>query len=170
MSLYGLCVNTDDGVLTINGVSFATPMIYAFDLWDLFLGSDLKGTNSPAPQWPGSFPNRLRQSETTYDLPFLLDSAVDHAGTPYDPLTVTVQQGFERNIKWLRQNVIDPTSAKTVNANLVTPDGDSLDAPCQVLRIVRGIQVHAYSESGLPSMAMKASLKVRFPYGGFNWS
>lgn len=163
----GLCVNYDEPTLQIGPVSLASRSIWCFDTFDALLGSDLIGDLGAMPDYPGTFPNEQRQTATTYSFPILVDSQVNPlTGLDYTGLTPT--RAFLRTLAYIRNYLIDPTTARTLPAYLFHPDGYVLEKPCQVQRLVKGGRIEAVNEAGVMTMSMSGELKVRFPFGGFN--
>lgn len=161
----GLCVSLDHGWLEIDGNSLATPAIFVYNLWELIFGPDLKGTNGVRPAAPGAFANPMRPAETSYDLPIAIAGEVDVNGTEY-PEGSTI--GFERNIWWLRENIIDPSpTAATKPSIFHTADGLECTGEIQVLKLVRGQMVDGHDLlTGSSGLAMNGVLRVKYPYGG----
>lgn len=119
------------GTLSIDGVELVNcPAWTILSLAPLYDSPDTRGENVVIPGNHGSYPTPRRRAERVVNLDFVLLGTVDRSGTPYSDQN----QGLTRNIRYLRDNVIDPidTGDGCRTATMVDPDGRSWVGRVQV--------------------------------------
>lgn len=150
-----------DGV-PLHGLAWTMP-----DLFDLYLGSDVRGEDRIISKLPGAIPHKRRRTTTRHSLPLTICSDVlgetgaAWAGDPW--------AGIIANIDYLRANVIDPTNVGdgTRNWVLVVPGQANRTAKVHAERLVRGQLGQGTQQDGADGVIMRATLEISLPFGAF---
>lgn len=130
----------DEGVLTINSVSMNCPAWACTadengnnGLLQLWMSAEKRGENRELPATHGVIGYTKYRTGTRFDLNITITGDVNRLGAP----NANCQTGMATNMKYLRDNVIDPGDAQpdgAVTAGLVMW-GETLSAEIQVLRL-----------------------------------
>lgn len=149
---------TTGGQLTIGGVALIGPAWTVVEeaLTDLWLGGDLRGEDRIIPGAAGAIPYPRRWTVTRRSIPMWINPDVDRTGAAHS----SPQVGLWLNIKYLRENVVDPpgTTTGTRAAVLTLPDATTRTADVHVLGLTLGVR-------GLGGFA--AALDISIPAGVF---
>lgn len=143
-----LAAATRDGVLTIDGVAMQRLAWAVLDVTPLWLGPDQRGADTEIPGRPGGLANPRRADTTTLTLRMIIDGGYTPAGVwAPDP-----RAQLRLNVKYLRDNVSDPTyigdGRRTLT--LVTRDGATLSGLVHVGKLQLGDQVQGVARAALP--------------------
>jgi hypothetical protein len=152
------------GLLSIDGIALNGPAWNAADVFELWLGGDLKGSNLPMPLVTGDRPYPRRFTTTRVSLPFVIVGSVTRLGVP----NANHWAGLEVNIDYLRTNVVDPVNSATGTrlAVLTKPSGAQVSGPVHVLGLTTvskggGIDLR----TGEPTVVWDGNLELSRPYG-----
>lgn len=143
-----LAAATRDGVLTIDGVAMQRLAWAVLDVTPLWLGPDQRGQDLEIPGRPGSLANPRRAATTTVSLRMIIDGQYNPAGVwQSDP-----RAQLRLNIKYLRQQVSDPTYIGDGRRTLVlhARDGATLTGLVTVGKLQLGEQVQGVARAALP--------------------
>lgn len=116
--------------LTVNGVLLdrAGAWGHRWGLLRLLGGPDVRGSNTLIPGAAGTVANKLRTTETVYDLELMVHGHKKFDNSAWsDPIT-----GKFGNLLYLQDNVADPASTATVAATLTLPDATTRTAQVQI--------------------------------------
>ncbi len=143
-----LAAATRDGVLTIDGVAMQRLAWAVLDVTPLWLGPDQRGADTEIPGRPGGLANPRRAATTSVTLRMIIDGQYDPAGVwQSDP-----RRQLRLNVKYLRDNVSDPTyigdGRRTLT--LVTRDGATLSGQVHVGKLQLGDQAQGLARAALP--------------------
>ncbi len=152
------------GLLSIDGTPLNGPAWNAADVFELWLGGALKGTDLDVGPVTGSRPYPRRYTVTRHSLPFVIVGSVNRLGVA----NTNHWAGLEVNIDYLRANVIDPVVSATGTrlAVLTKPSGAQVSGPVHVLGLTtqskgEGIDLR----TGEPTVIWDGNLELSLPYG-----
>lgn len=158
--------DTTTGQLTAAGILLHGPAWCLTDLTALWGEVAVRGDDRPIPLADGVDANRRHITVTEHSLPFVIDGAQDQFDNPYTNPWV----GLELNLKYLRDNLIDPpgTTAGTRAASLLMPSGAIRTAAIHVLDIRLGRPVPGIDGfTGQDGALFDATLEISIPLGRF---
>jgi hypothetical protein len=160
----GFNFSTVDGNLTLNGVPMKTRAWTCPDLTPLWLPTAVRGQDRILPGAHGVIPHRRRRTVTQYALDFRIAGISDMHGVITTGTGIGLDEfaQLEYNLKYLRQNVIDPRTFPnpdgTVPGVLTMPSGEIRTADVHVL----GFTVNARV-----AHVLQGVLDISIPAGGF---
>jgi len=171
MSLIQICSNINEqmGRLTVNGVDMHQESWYVLNTFPLWIRqAPPRGGSLTIPGAQGKLPRTRRIDEQKSSLPMLIagDYAIDHTPTPL----ATQWWQLLDNVRYLRDNVIDPGLAGTIPATLDMPDGSVWSADVQVTNVLLVDMVQnpaGLAPGGTEALIRKATLEITVPAGQF---
>lgn len=160
----GFNFSTVDGNLTLNGVPMKTRAWTCPDLTPLWLPTAIRGQDRILPGASGVIPYRRRKTVTQYALDFRVCGIADMNGVPATGSGNGVEEFalLESNLKYLRDNVIDPR---------ITPNADGtvpgvLTMPSGAIRTA-AVHVLGFTVNTRVSHILQGVLDISIPIGGF---
>lgn len=152
------------GTLALDSISMHTAAWNCADLFELWFGGDLKGTDLDVGPVTGSRPYPRRFTVTRRSLPFAVVGSHDRFGARYADHWI----GLELNLTYLRQNVLDPVVSATGTrlAVLTMPSGAQRSGPVHVLGLTPTFRGEGIDlRTGEPTVLLLGNLELSLPYG-----
>lgn len=134
-------VYTGLGQLTIDSIVMVEARWQVINLHELWLPSNVRGSDRVLPGVPGVIPYRRRRTVTERTLEMYIDGRVNEEDEVIcDGASAAAWAGLESHIKYLRQYVVDPTNIGdgTRTAVLTYPSGTTATGQIHVLGLTLG--------------------------------
>lgn len=160
----GFNFSTVEGNLTLNGIPMKTRAWTCPDLTPLWLPSAIRGQDRILPGAAGVIPHRRRRTVTQYALDFRICGMANMGGvvTTGTGNGLAEFQQLEYNLKYLRDNVIDPR----ISPNLDGTVPGVLTMPSGAIRTAN-VHVLGFTVNERVSHVMQGILDISIPQGGF---